>query len=125
MARAGGVAALVLFAAARAPAAEPGREEHRVDFTAKEVEIAEGDSELSLSGDVVVRSERFRLTADAVTLSRSPRGVHVEGSGRLAFCRCKHPPLTLGFAAADLAPPTDVLLEHATLRVFGVPVFYS
>jgi hypothetical protein len=125
MARASGLAALVVFLASSAFGAEPGREEHRVDFEAKEVQIAGGESELSLAGDVVVRSERFRLTADAVTLSRSPRGVHVEGAGRLAFCRCKDPPITLGFASADLAPPTDVLLEHATLRVFGVPIFYS
>jgi hypothetical protein len=125
MARASGIAALVVFLTSSAFGAEPGREEHRVDFEAKEVQITGAESELSLAGDVVVRSERFRLTADAVTLSRSPRGVHVEGAGRLAFCRCENPPITLGFASADLAPPTDVLLEHATLRVFGVPVFYS
>jgi hypothetical protein len=72
-----------------------------------------------------VRSERFQLTGDEVTLSRSPRGVHVEGTGQLAFCNCRRPPITLGFSAADLAPPTDVLLEDATIRVFGVPIFYS
>jgi hypothetical protein len=58
-------------------------------------------------------------------LSRSPRGVHVEGGGRLSFCRCPSPPLSLGFSQADLAPPTDILLTNTTLRVWGVPVFWS
>lgn len=107
------------------PPAPTTRPEHHVDFEAARVEIGAQEWEFSLYGDVVVRAERFRLTSDAVTLSRSPRGVHVEGAGRLAFCPCEQPPVTLGFSSADLAPPTDVLLEDATLRVFGVPLFYS
>lgn len=105
--------------------AQSEQNEHRVDFRADRVELSTTDAALSLSGDVVVRSDRFQLSGDAVTLTRSPRGIHVEGAGRLAFCSCGYPPIALGFAAADLAPPTDVLLEGATLRVLGVPVLYS
>ncbi len=110
-------------ASAATPSAGPV--EHWVDFRADRVELEPDLGALELKGSVVVTSRRFRLTSQAVTLSRSPRGVHVQGSGNLALCACPHPPVTLGFAAADLAPPTDVLLQHATLRIGPVPVFYS
>jgi len=141
MARRSRFGPLLVLLCARPAEAEPGSpaperashteaspsapDEHRVDFQAERVEISTQDGELALAGDVVLRSERFQVTGDELTLSRSPRGIHVEGSGRLAFCRCPSPPMTLGFSAADLAPPTDVLLEDATLRVAGIPVFYS
>lgn len=125
MARRGGVAALVWVLLSSRAAGQVAYEEHQLDFQAKRVEVADEDDELALSGDVVLRAHRFRLTAERITLSRSPRGVHVEGAGRLSFCPCPGAPVTLGFAAADLAPPTDVLLEHATVRLYGVPIFYS
>jgi hypothetical protein len=111
--------------AATAPPEKPDRVEHWVDFRANRVEIEPEAGALELSGAVVVTSRRFRLTSEAVTLTRTGRGVHVEGKGDLALCACARPPVTFGFAAADLAPPTDVLLEHATLRVGPVPIFYS
>jgi hypothetical protein len=101
------------------------RGEHRVDFRADRVEILPEPGELALSGAVVVRLARFRLTSEAVRLSRSPRGVHVDGKGELGLCPCEAPPITFGFRSADLAPPTDVLMQSATLRVGGVPVFWS
>jgi hypothetical protein len=96
-----------------------------VDFRADRVELTPDAGSLDLSGRVVVTSRRFRLTSEKVTLSRTHRGVHVAGEGELALCSCPEPPVTFGFGAADLAPPTDVLLENATVRVGPVPVFWS
>ncbi|HYO96262.1 MAG TPA: hypothetical protein VER33_17205 [Polyangiaceae bacterium] len=103
----------------------PAPEEHEVEFTARKMELEPEPGEISLAGDAVVRADRYQLTSEAMSLSRSPRGVHVEGGGRLSFCRCPSPPLSLGFSQADLAPPTDILLTNATLRMWGVPVFWS
>jgi hypothetical protein len=115
-------ASVVLAALTRVHGA---RAEHTVDFRADRVEVAPDAGSLALSGAVVVRLARFRLTSEAVTLSRSRRGVHVEGKGALGLCACAKPPVSFGFRAADLAPPTDVLMQGATLRVAGVPVFWS
>lgn len=103
----------------------PVKVEHPVDFRADRVELTPDAGSLDLSGRVVVSSRRFRLTSEKVTLSRTHRGVHVVGKGELALCSCPEPPVTFGFRAADLAPPTDVLLEGATVRVGPVPVFWS
>ncbi|MFZ5894029.1 MAG: hypothetical protein ACOY0T_23400 [Myxococcota bacterium] len=100
------------------------RAEHEVEFRANQVEIAGDAGSLDLKGDVAIRSERFRLSGDRLSLRRSPRGVHVDGSGVLALCPCKNPPIAFGLRSADLAPPSDVLLASATLRVFGVPLFW-
>lgn len=102
----------------------PAPAEHRVEFRADQVELETDARTLGLRGNVVIRSERFRLTGDRLGLARSPRGVHVEGAGVLALCPCEHPPVAFGLRSADLAPPSDVLIKSATLRVFGVPVFY-
>lgn len=118
--------ALTLAHGARAenPPAVSGIE-HQVEFHAKRVELAPQPGALVLEGDVSVRVDRFQLSSPALLLSRSSRGVHVEGSGRLSFCGCRQPLLSFGFERADLAPPTDVLLESATLRVFGLPLLWS
>jgi hypothetical protein len=47
--------------------------------------------------------------------------VVVDGSGRVAFCPCPDPPITVGFTTARVAP-ADLVLENPTLRVGGVPV---
>ncbi|HET9958762.1 MAG TPA: hypothetical protein VFQ61_29920 [Polyangiaceae bacterium] len=110
------------FAQAAKPA--PPRE-HEVKFQARHVEV-DGDGEsLRLSGDVVVRAERFQITSSDIRLSRSRRGLHVVGQGKLSFCPCPEPPVTLGFASADFAPPTDILLYGGTLRLLGLPLFWS
>jgi hypothetical protein len=106
------------------PAAKPAPAEHRVEFRADQVEVEADTQSLDLQGNVVIQSERFRLSGDRLALRRSPRGVHVDGSGVLGLCPCKNPPIAFGMRAADLAPPSDVLLASATLRVFGVPVFW-
>lgn|GEM_PF-983710 len=113
---------------ARAQAAgkpEPGKAEHWVDFHADHVEVEPESGALGLSGKAVVRVDRFQLSSEALKLSRSARGVHAEGSGRLAFCACAQPVIAFGFQSADLAPPTDVLLGGATLRILGLPVLWS
>ncbi|HTU63180.1 MAG TPA: hypothetical protein VMF89_32190, partial [Polyangiales bacterium] len=104
---------------------EPGKAEHWVDFHAEHVEVEPESGALGLSGKAVVRVDRFQLSSEALKLSRSARGVHAEGSGRLSFCACSQPVVSFGFQRADLAPPTDVLLDGATLRIFGLPVLWS
>lgn len=102
----------------------PAPAEHRVEFRADRVELETDARVLDLHGNVVIRSERFRLTGERLSLARSPRGVHVDGAGVLALCPCETPPVAFGLRSADLAPPSDVLMKSATLRVFGIPVFY-
>jgi len=120
-----GSACVALSRPARAESpAKPAPAEHRVEFRANEVQLETDELSLDLQGDVVIRSERFRLSGDRLSLRRSPRGVHVEGKGVLALCPCKDPPIAFGLRSADLAPPSDVLLASATLRVFGVPVLW-
>jgi len=80
--------------------------------------------ELSLSGDVEVTVGRYRLGGEKVRLQRGPRGIGVEGGGDIAFCSCEKPPVTLGYSSVTIAPPSDVLIKHAVLRVGGVPLFW-
>lgn len=80
--------------------------------------------DLELKGHVTVESPPFHLTSDHLVLKRTPRGVDVDGDGRLAFCPCLGTPLTLGFAGAIVAPPGDLILRKPTLDVYGVPVLW-
>lgn len=98
--------------------------EYRVDFSAGRVEVDVRLNELELSDDVLVVVDRYRLTADELKLGRSDRGIVVDGYGRVAFCRCAEPPVTVSFSSATVAPPTDLLIENPALRVWGVPVFW-
>lgn len=121
----------LLFCAALATASEasaaettaegPGR---KVRFDADRLELDSKHDRLELDGHVVVTVDRYRLTSDRLSLERGPRGVVARGGGRVAFCPCPDPPVTLGFRSATVAPPTDLLLEQPTLRAFGVPVFW-
>ncbi|HEY6728892.1 MAG TPA: hypothetical protein VI197_33005 [Polyangiaceae bacterium] len=104
------------------PADDAG--EYRVDFSAGRVEVDVRLNELELADDVLVVVDRYRLTADELKLSRSDRGIVVDGYGRVAFCRCEDPPVTVSFSGATVAPPTDLLIEDPALRVWGVPVFW-
>jgi hypothetical protein len=102
--------------------------EHRraryVNFRAGRVDLDVELSELKLSDDVVVQVDRYRLTSDCLKLHRGPSGIEVDGDGSVAFCPCPDPPVTIGFQAATVAPPTDLLIEDPTLRVGGVPVLW-
>ncbi len=108
-------------AAETAPAPPP---EYQVNFRADRVDIEAESAELRLSGRVVVTVSRYRIESEKLSLARGPRGLEVRGSGEVALCPCEDAPITLGFQAATVAPPTDVLLEQPTVRVGGVPVFW-
>jgi hypothetical protein len=100
-------------------------EQEWVDFRAKRVKIDGKLERLELSGDVRVRSGRYQLTSQRLRLEQSPRGVLVEGPGRIAFCPCARPPVALGFRSAIVAPPTDLLVAGPTLELFGLPVLWA
>jgi hypothetical protein len=111
-------------------AAEPETEHppkpapYQVDFEAGRVVVDTELEEVELDDHVAVRVGRYRLTSERMSLRRGPRGVEVDGSGRIAFCPCPDPPITLGFSSATIAPPTDVLVEDPTVRVGGVPILW-
>ena len=112
-------------ARAEVPRPPPARgREFRVDFSAKHLEVDADLGELSLSGDAEVTVGRYRLGGDRVRLKRGPRGIGVEGGGDIAFCSCDDPPVTLGYSSVTIAPPSDVLIQHAVLRAGGVPLFW-
>jgi hypothetical protein len=98
--------------------------EFRVDFSARHLDVDADLGELSLSGDVVVTVGRYRLGGERVRLKRGPRGISVEGGGDIAFCSCEAPPITLGYGSVTIAPPSDVLVQHAVLRAGGVPLLW-
>ncbi len=106
-----------------APSSHQGRE-FRVDFSARHLDVDAELGELSLSGDVEVTVGRYRLVGARVKLKRGPRGIGVEGSGDIAFCSCDDPPVTVGYSAVTIAPPSDVLIEDAVLKAGKVPVFW-
>jgi hypothetical protein len=118
------VLALSRFAAAEVPATPQQGREFRVDFSARHVDVDAELGELSLSGDVEVTVGRYRLGGARVRLKRGPRGIGVEGGGDIAFCSCDNPPVTVGYSTVTIAPPSDVLIEDAVLRVGDVPVFW-
>ena len=128
-ARAAGVlllATLALTSArARADDAAPPRAEYWVDFEAGKVELDPELKLLALSEHVTIRVDRYRLTSERLTLRRTARGVELDGTGRVAFCRCPNAPVSFGFSRAIVAPPTDLFVEDATLRIDDVPVFWS
>jgi hypothetical protein len=107
--------------AAAAPAVRP---RYDVEFEAGRVEVDTDLQKLELERDVVVRADRYRLTSDRLRLYRGPRGIVVDGEGRVAFCPCPDPPISIGFKSATVAPPTDLLIEQPTLRIGDVPVLW-
>ena len=123
--RAGALPLLLVVATHTSPAvAEQGHgtTTHWVEFEAGVVEVDGELTRIELLDDVAVTSGRFLLTGEHLVLTRGPRGVEVDGKGRVAMCPCDDPPVAVGFRAATIAPPTDLVLERATLRVGGVPV---
>lgn len=96
-----------------------------LDTHADDVTIDAKEHDLDLKGNVTVDSPPFHLSSDELVLKRTPRGVDVDGKGRLAFCPCLGTPLTLGFSGAIVAPPGDLILRKPTLDIYGVPVFWA
>ena len=95
---------------------------YQLDFQAGRVEADTNLDRIELSDNVVVRVDRYRLTSDRLRLRRGPLGIIVDGDGRVAFCPCPDPPVSIGFSSATAAPPTDLLIENPTLRVGSVPI---
>lgn len=100
---------------------QPSRD---IELHAGHVEIEGPLNRLSLSEGVELTVHRYRVTAERLTLERTPQGILVDGDGRVAFCPCASSPLTVGFSHGTVAPPTDLLLSPATFRACGVPVFW-
>jgi hypothetical protein len=114
--------ALTLSTRALAQSPEPAR--YWVNFEAGRVELDPELGRLRLEHHVRIRVHRYQLTSDALTLERTPRGVVVDGQGRVAFCPCDDPPVSFGFQRAIVAPPTDLYVKSPTVYVGDVPVFW-
>ncbi len=95
-----------------------------LDTHADDVTIDAKNRDIALHGNVTVDSPPFHLSSDALTLRTTPRGIDVDGRGKLAFCPCLGTPLTLGFGGAIVAPPGDLILKSPTLQVYGVPIVW-
>ncbi len=91
---------------------------------ADRIELDADTQKLVLRGNVELDSGPFHLTADELRLSRSSRGVVVEGKGRIAFCPCLAQPLAVAFHGATIAPPGDLFVDQPTLDVFHLPVLW-
>lgn len=106
--------------------AEPdkGLPSKEIQLRAGHVEIEGPFNRLSLSRGVELTVYRYHVTADRLTLDRSPKGILVDGDARVAFCPCSGSPLSVAFRRATVAPPTDLLLKNATFRACGIPVFW-
>lgn len=96
----------------------------RVDFRAGRAVLDADEQVLRLDRGVKVALDRYRLTARQLIVRKTPIGVLVRGDGRLALCPCPEPPVSLGFTAALVAPPSDLVLENPTVRVGDVPVLW-
>ena len=113
-------AGLVVLSIARAAFADiPPLETH-----ADDVVLDARLRELELRGNVRLESPPFHLQSDALKLRRTPHGIDVEGTGRLAFCQCLGTPVAVGFDGAIVAPPGDLVLRHPRLEVLGIPIFW-
>lgn len=110
---------VVALCLARAPATRA----EDVRFSADRLELDPKLSRLELRGNVFVAFDRYRLRGEHLRVQKTLRGVEVDGSGRVAFCPCDNPPVTVGFTWARVAP-TDLVLENPVLRVGGVPVLW-
>jgi hypothetical protein len=95
-----------------------------IELHAGHLEIEAPTNRLSLSEGVELTVHRYRVTADRLTLQRTPQGIAVEGDGQVAFCPCVSSPFTVGFSNGIVGPPTDLLLKNATFRACGAPVFW-
>jgi hypothetical protein len=119
------VAAVVLAAAdARADTAPPDDGPPPARVTADDVTLDAHSQALALKGHVDVEAEPFHLTSDLLRVTRSRRGLVVEGDGRVAFCPCLGEPVALVFRGATVAPPGDLFLTQPRLEVAGVPIFW-
>jgi hypothetical protein len=94
------------------------------DVHADDVVLDGKGQSIDVRGHVRVDAPPFFLTADALKLSRSWRGLELVGDARLSFCACAGPPFSIAFSGAAVAPPADLFLKNPKLLLFGVPVFW-
>lgn len=92
--------------------------------TADSVTLEARSQTLSLRGHVEVLADPFHLTSDQLRVTRTTRGLLVEGDGRVAFCPCLGEPVALVFPKATVSPPADLFLTQPRLEVAGVPIFW-
>jgi hypothetical protein len=96
-----------------------------LDVKADEVDVDVKMRELELRGHVMAQVPPFFfLSADRLHLTRSGRGVEVDGNGKLRFCPCLGTPLAIRFSGGTAAPPGDLVIKSPVLEVFGLPVFW-
>ncbi len=93
-----------------------------VDVRADDVVLDARQQDLDVHGNVRIDADPFYLASDHLRLRRSPRGILVDGVGRVGFCHCLGTPLAIAFDGATLAPPGDLLLKSPTLMLFGVKI---
>jgi len=117
---AGLLAAAELLLVARSGRADPPE----AKVTADDLTLDARTQALSLRGHVDVEADPFHLTSDALRVTRTPRGLEVDGDGRVAFCPCLGEPVSLVFRSATVAPPGDLFLTGPRLEVAGVPIFW-
>ena len=92
-------------------------------FHAGSLEADPSSRKLELRDDVEVRFDRYRLTSDHLRLAIAPGAVAFEGDGRVAFCPCPDPPVTLGFSGGRITTTGDLIVRFPRLFLFDVPVF--
>jgi hypothetical protein len=113
---------LPLLRARPAGAVEPTPLDARI--TADDVTLETRSQALILQGHVDVEADPFHLTSRELRVTRTARGLYVQGDGRIAFCPCLGEPVALAFPAATVAPPGDLFLTQPRLEISGVPVFW-
>jgi hypothetical protein len=118
---AAGAAGVAVLAVVRVARADPPPEAR---VTADDVTLDAHTQALSLQGHVDVEADPFHLTSDALRVTRTSRGLVVEGAGRVAFCPCIGEPVALVFRGATVAPPGDLFLVQPRLEIETVPVFW-
>jgi hypothetical protein len=79
---------------------------------------------VEVRGNVRVDAAPFFLTSRALKITRSWRGLELDGEAQLSFCACSGPPLVVSFTGAAVAPPADLFIKSPRLAFFGVPVLW-
>lgn len=96
-----------------------------LDVHADAVELDARSGRLGVRGHVWADAGPFHLTSDALHLTRSARGVHIDGDAELRFCPCLGTPFALSFSGATVAPPGDLMLRSPVARLYGVPFLWA
>lgn len=93
-------------------------------FHAGSLEADPAHGVLVLGDGVDVRIGRYRLTSDHLQIGVAPGAVSFGGTGRVAFCPCADPPVTLAFSGVRIETAGDLYVRSPRLELFGVPIFW-